>query len=137
MNCTQARAHVPIGYADSRPPVPALGKTVDTAFGYGDMPRIALTDRFCAAAKARGGRTDYFDEQVPGLALRVADTGRKVWTFHYTSPRDGKRARHSLGTYPAASLAMARGLAIEARQLVEDGTDPRKRDAETGAAERP
>ena len=42
-----------------------------------------------------------------------------------TSPRDGKRARLSLGTYPATSLAKARGSAIEARGQVEEGTDPR------------
>jgi Arm DNA-binding domain len=46
----------------------------------------------------------------------------------FTSPRDGKRARFSLGTYPATPLAKARTLAIEARGHVEAGTDPRDLD---------
>ena len=36
------------------------------------MTRRALTDRFCATARARDGeaQTDYFDASVPGLSLR-------------------------------------------------------------------
>ncbi len=90
------------------------------------MPRIALTDRFCATSKPlSGGRTDFFDETVSGLALRVADTGHKTWSYHFTSPRDGKRARLTIGVYPATSLAGARGRAIEARGQVDLGQDPR------------
>ena len=90
------------------------------------MPKVALTDRFVAHAKAQGVRQlDYFDETIPGLALRVSSAGRKTWTFHYTSPKDDKRARLTLGTYPATTLASARGLAIEARGTIEKGTDPR------------
>jgi hypothetical protein len=89
---------------------------------------VALTDRFVSHAKAQGvPQLDYFDEGVPGLALRVSSTGRKTWTFHYTSPGDGKRARLTIGTYPATTLANARGLATEARGAVEAGTDPRTR----------
>jgi integrase len=89
------------------------------------MPRIALTDRFCATSKPLAGlRTDYFDETVPGLALRVTETGRS-WSFNFTSPRDGKRARLTIGAYPATSLASARGRAIEARGQVNLGQDPR------------
>jgi integrase len=92
------------------------------------MPKVALTDRFVSHAKAQGvPQLDYFDEGVPGLALRVSSTGRKTWTFHYTSPGDGKRARLTIGTYPATTLANARGLATEARGAVEAGTDPRTR----------
>jgi len=43
----------------------------------------------------------------------------------FTSPKHGKRARLSLGTYPATPLAKARALAIEARGHVESGIDPR------------
>jgi integrase len=79
------------------------------------MPRVALTDRFCATAKPLRTRTDYFDATVPGLALRVTENGHRSWTFLFTSPRDGKRARATLGTYPGTSLAAARGKAVEAR----------------------
>jgi integrase len=89
------------------------------------MPRVKLTDRFCAAAPAAGTQTDYFDETVPGLALRVTAGGYRSWTFNFTSPRDQKRARATIGTYPATSLAAARGKALEARGYVQNGQDPR------------
>jgi integrase len=85
-----------------------------------------LTDRFCAAAKPlRGARTDYFDETVSGLALRVTAHGHRSWSFCFTSPRDGKWARATIGTYPGTSLAAARGKAVEAKGHVEAGNDPR------------
>jgi hypothetical protein len=94
--------------------------------------KLLLTDRFCDRAKPRSGdpQTDYFDATVSGLALRVAASGRKTWTLHFTSPHGGKRARMTLGTYPATSLGSARTRALEAREVVEAGRDPR-----TGAAE--
>ena len=89
------------------------------------MPRIALTDRFVATAKPdSAAQTDYFDATVSGLALRVSNRHR-AWTFTFTSPKDGKRARLTLGSYPALPLAMARGKALEAKGHVEDGKDPR------------
>ena len=90
------------------------------------MPKIELSDRFIATLKPQtGGAQDYFDTKAKGLNLRVTPTGVKAWSVMFTSPRDSKRARLSLGTYPATSLAKARGLAIEARGHVEDGKDPR------------
>jgi integrase len=90
------------------------------------MPTVTLTDRFCSTAKpVGGGRTDYFDATVQGLALRVTEHGRRSWCFHYRSPRDGKRARATIGTYPGTSLAAARGKALEARGHVDAGQDPR------------
>lgn len=99
------------------------------------MPTIALTNRFIAAAKSPDApQTDYFDSGTKGLALRVTNTGRKVWTYLFSSPKDGKRARLTLGTYPATSLAAARGLALEAKGHVEEGRDPRDVFAEREAA---
>jgi integrase len=89
------------------------------------MPQVALTDRFCSSAKADGVRTDYFDLMVPGLALRVTDKGHRSWSFLFTSPGDSKRARATIGTYPATSLLAAREKANEARGLVDKGQDPR------------
>ena len=94
--------------------------------------RLLLTDRFCERAKPAQGQTqtDYFDEQVSGLALRVA-VGHKAWSFHFTSPGDGKRARLTFGSYPATSLGAARTRAIETKALVEAGKDPRAAEADT------
>jgi integrase len=95
--------------------------------------KLQLTDRFCSHAKPQTGevQSDYFDETVAGLALRVAPSGRKTWTLHFTAPGDGKRSRLTLGTYPATSLGSARTLALDARREVEKGRDPRS----SGAAD--
>lgn len=89
------------------------------------MPKRALTDRFCAHAKAVEGeaQTDYFDEGRPGLALRVSRAGSRSWTYHFTL--GGRRVRMTFGTYPATSLAKAHTLADEAKAALEAGRDPR------------
>jgi integrase len=87
--------------------------------------RVTLTDRMALHAKVDSVQIDHFDEKQPGLSLRVSPGGRKSWSFVYTRPSDRKRARITLGTYPAMSLASARGKAVEARGYVEAGQDPR------------
>jgi integrase len=84
--------------------------------------RIALTDRFVAAAKA-DTRAEFFDSRVTGLALRVSPTA-KSWAFHFTTA-GGKRVRLTLGPFPAITLAAARGMALEAQAAVQSGQDPR------------
>lgn len=99
------------------------------------MPVVHLTDRFCATVKPGQERADYFDEVTSGLCLRVTPAGVKTWAVLFTSPRDGKRARLTIGSYPATSLASARARALEAHSKVEDGFDPRGAAGEVGAAE--
>jgi integrase len=96
--------------------------------------KVDLSDRFIATLKPLETAADYFDAKTRGLNLRVTPTGVKAWSVVFTSPKDGKRARLSLGTYPATSLAKARTKAIEARGLVEDGNDPRDLKPTTGGA---
>jgi len=86
--------------------------------------RLHLTDRFCDRAKPQAGQpqSDYFDETVKGLALRVSPTF-KSWTLHYRW--GGKQVRWTLGGYPATSLGAARRKALEAKAHLEDGKDPR------------
>src|SRR6516164_11515091 len=100
------------------------------------MPRLALTDRFVSGAKASGkARQSYFfDSKTPGLALRVSDA-HKGWTFTFTDPADGKRARMTLGSYPALPLAAARTKAEQARHSLQDGIDPRSALKLVGAAQ--
>jgi len=85
--------------------------------------RVLLTDRFCDRAKSLGTQTDYFDENVSGLALRVSGQGVKTWTLHFGPA--SKRARVTLGRYPSTSLASARALALDAKTAIADGRDPR------------
>ena len=95
------------------------------------MAKVELTDRFVLGAKVG----DYFDAKTPGLNLRVTSTGVKSWFAVFTSPKDGKRARVTLGRYPQTKLARARTLALEAYGHVEECRDPRdvKRDQATSA----
>jgi len=87
---------------------------------------LQLTEKFVAGAKTNGpARIDYFDRATPGLALRVTSNGVKSWSLIFTSPKDGKRARATLGRYPQVGLAAARRLALEARGDLEHGADPR------------
>src|SRR5262245_34963835 len=88
--------------------------------------RLALTDRFVSTCKAiTSPQTDYFDQRTPGLSLRVTVGGHTTWCLLFTPPHAQKRARLSIGTYPATSLAAARVRALEARGMVEAGEDPR------------
>ncbi len=102
--------------------------------------KVRLTDRFVATVNSEGAtQADYFDDapKTRGLALRVSSTGRKVWTFHFTSPKDGNRARLTFGAYPAIGLGDARGRALEAHGYLNETPprDPRDvlRDAADGA----
>ena len=46
------------------------------------MPKINLTDRFVATAKAKA-KTDYFDSKTTGLGLRVSPSGVKAWSVMF------------------------------------------------------
>ena len=85
-----------------------------------------MTDRFVASAKCReGGRqTDFHDDQITGLMLRVYATGRKAWVLKYTRPTTGKRTKINIGRYPEMPLARARVRATERKGEIADGKDP-------------
>lgn len=88
--------------------------------------RVLLTDRFVASAKTQGSaaQTDFFDETVSGLVLRVSKGGTRTWSFFYTPPGTRRRARTKLGRYPETSLSRARTLALEGRGLLDEGREP-------------
>ncbi len=63
-----------------------------------------------------------------GLYLVVSKTGRRYWQFRATL--DGKRKEIGIGSAHIVSLAKAREIASEWRELVRQGKDPRRvRDA--------
>ncbi|BAK84000.1 tyrosine-type recombinase/integrase [Komagataeibacter medellinensis] len=64
----------------------------------------------------------------------VARHPSKVWTFRYTSPLTGKRRELGIGSATTVSLAEARRLAAEARNLMAQGIDPIDRKREEEAA---
>jgi integrase len=93
-----------------------------------DPMKLELTDRTVATAKPG----DLFDSRARGLNLRVTASGIRTWFLVYTA-KNGKRARLTLGRYPEIGLARARTLAVEARQALQDGHDPREVRPSAGA----
>ncbi|RUT82669.1 MULTISPECIES: site-specific integrase [unclassified Mesorhizobium] len=88
--------------------------------------RINFTDKFVGSLTVEK-RTDYWDDKVRGLVLRVNPTGIKTWTVIYSRESDGARQRVTLGRYPAITLERARAKALKAMSAVAEGEDPAER----------
>ena len=67
----------------------------------------------------------HFVGGVPGLALQVTPSGARSWTLRATI--GGKRRDMGLGNFPGVTLARARELARDARELIRQGVDPIER----------
>ena len=87
------------------------------------MPRKKLTALFVENISVKE-RTEYTDETVQGLCLRVSPNGAKSWTVRYARQSDGKKQRVTLGRYPVLSLEKARAGALKLMAAVADGHDP-------------
>jgi integrase len=86
------------------------------------MPTVMLTAKFVAGVRPKDTRIEYFDEDVPGLALRVTERGVKTWTLLYR--HRGRLRRLTLGDLDALTLAQARERARDERYAVSKGEDP-------------
>lgn len=93
--------------------------------------KIALTPKWIDGKDCTNGAkpcVDFFDLLTPGLCLRVT-SGKKSWGLVYTPPGGISRTRMALGAYLGDGLGMtllqARTAALEAKALVDKGTDPR------------
>ena len=96
------------------------------------MPTVMLNARLVASITPTSGkRREYFDEDVPGLALRVTESGAKSWTVLYR--HHGRLRRMTLGTLTAFTLAKARK---EARDVLYAGGGSRTVPGARGAVQR-
>jgi len=86
------------------------------------MPTMNLTAKGIKGLKTRDKRTEYFDTDVPGLCLRITESGHKSWGLYYRFA--GRQQRLSLGNLAAVSLKKAREKARSALQDVEEGKNP-------------
>lgn len=86
------------------------------------MPTKNLTARFVDSVKPGRSRTEYLDEGMPGLALRVTPQGSKSWTVRYR--HRGRLRRLTLGTTDAISLAQARDRVRDLLHDASKGADP-------------
>jgi integrase len=80
------------------------------------------------------GRIEYFDERLPGFALRVTSTGHRSWVCFYR--HKGELRRYTIGRFPQVKLAEAKEKAREIQAAARNGEDPaaqrqRERKAET------
>jgi integrase len=91
---------------------------------------MKLTDTAIRNSKAGERPIKLFDGE--GLYLLVNPSGSRGWRFKYYF--NGREKLLSLGPYPEITLKVARDRRLEARRLVEMGTDPSvQRQAERAA----
>jgi hypothetical protein len=82
---------------------------------------MPLTDTFIRKVKHSGNPAGDKHTDGQALYLHVKEAG-KYWRMSYRF--NGKQRLLALGVYPAVTLARARQLRDEARQLVSAGVDP-------------
>lgn len=92
------------------------------------MPTVHLTDAVVRDLAAPSTRTDYFDDIVTGLCLRVTPRGHRSWSVLYRAA--GRQRRLTLKPYPTLLLADARKAAREALRGVSIGRNPQQDKAE-------
>jgi len=83
-----------------------------------------LTTNAITGLKPRRARYDVTDPGGAGVQLRVMPSGAKRWYFRFYWRN--KRQRLGLGQWPAVGLAEARARARKAREVLDEGIDPRK-----------
>ena len=87
---------------------------------------MQLTDRTIKAAKTKPGlnQSDFRDDQVRGLVLRVYKSGVRTWFVCYRRKEDNRRRWMKLGNYPGVTLKQARELAEIEIGRTAAGEDP-------------
>ena len=83
-----------------------------------------LTTNAITGLKPRRTRYDVTDPGSAGVQLRVMPGGAKCWYFRFYWRN--KRQRLGLGQWPSVGLAEARARAQKAREVLDEGIDPRK-----------
>jgi hypothetical protein len=84
------------------------------------MPK--LTKRIVDAAEIRSAEYFIWDDDIPGLGLRVLPSGRKGYVVQY---RAGRRSRRmSLGASTVLTCEQARTRAITIIAAAKNGEDP-------------
>ena len=102
------------------------------------MPKKMFTEAGLERLRApENGRIEYGDSVVPGLMLRISETGVKSWSVLYKvkgeggaspttgRPLKGTQRRISLGVYPILGVKQARETAMEVLHQAFGGTDAR------------
>jgi integrase len=92
--------------------------------------RKNLTDRLLKSLEgkpAKKGETyNVMDSVVPGLGVRVSETGRRTFILVARFPGSKNPTRRALGEYGALTLEEARNKARKWHALLSHGTDPKQ-----------
>ena len=83
-----------------------------------------LTANAITGLKPREALYEVTDPGSAGLKLRVMPSGSKYWFLRFYWRN--KRQRLALGQWPAVGLAEARARSQKAREMLDEGIDPRK-----------
>jgi integrase len=113
--------------------VPKNAKTLN-------KPKSTLNDRKLkskkALAPAPSGKTyDAMDAVVPGLGVRVSETGRRTFILTARYPGSRNPTRRALGVYGELTLERARDKARDWLEAIRRGTDPRDEEERLRKAE--
>ena len=90
------------------------------------MPRITKPLNHTEVKQAKPKDKDYTLSDGRGLQLRVKPNGSKLWLLDYRRPYTKKRTCLSFGSFKDVSLAEARRLRDEARELLAKEIDPKE-----------
>lgn len=71
---------------------------------------------------SENGKNEYTDGE--GLFFQLYPSGVKTWRFRYNHPQTKKRTKHTIGNYPAVSIAQARMKRDEINALLAQKIDP-------------
>src|SRR5947209_992798 len=95
------------------------------------MARVSLTDARIRVLKPAPSNQRYevLDAIVPGLIVRVTDTGRRTLMLKTRFPGSGHPTRRAIGEYGAITLDAARDKARAWHELIRRGIDPADEEA--------
>lgn len=88
--------------------------------------QLTLTDAVIRNATLPPGKAQHYlhDDKLPGLALRMRDTGGRTWVYLFTKPGVRGTQRKTLGAWPKYNEKAARKAATIAAGEVVKGLDP-------------
>lgn len=85
------------------------------------MSTFTFTDRRLDTIEINKSRSEFRDEKVPGLLIRVGAAGKSFW---YRKRLNGRRVQQRLGTFPTLTVEGARQAAKSLAAAAALGRDP-------------
>lgn len=90
------------------------------------MPKTITPLTHTQLVNAKPREREYNLSDGDGLQCRIKPTGAKLWIFTYQHPHTKKRLTLGFGSFPEISLVAARERRRAARELLQQGVDPKE-----------